>query len=104
MRARLIPTFLIAATLILVSVLQAQDKAATAAKKATTVQTTAATQYSCPMHSDVTSDKAGKCSKCGMDLTNNKTTRTLQNTKAKAKKDMGRGCCSKQCSEPCEEK
>ena len=25
--------------------------------------------YSCPMHPDVTSDKPGKCSKCGMDLT-----------------------------------
>ncbi len=25
--------------------------------------------YSCPMHPEVTSDKAGKCSKCGMDLT-----------------------------------
>ena len=24
--------------------------------------------YSCPMHPEVTSDKAGKCSKCGMDL------------------------------------
>ncbi|MEP6845902.1 MAG: heavy metal-binding domain-containing protein [Panacibacter sp.] len=24
--------------------------------------------YSCPMHPDVTSDKPGKCSKCGMDL------------------------------------
>jgi hypothetical protein len=24
--------------------------------------------YVCPMHSDVTSDKAGKCSKCGMAL------------------------------------
>ncbi|WP_436536541.1 heavy metal-binding domain-containing protein [Klebsiella pneumoniae] len=24
--------------------------------------------YSCPMHSDVTSNKPGKCSKCGMDL------------------------------------
>jgi Heavy metal binding domain len=24
--------------------------------------------YACPMHPDVTSDKAGKCSKCGMDL------------------------------------
>jgi hypothetical protein len=28
---------------------------------------TAAT-YSCPMHPEVTSDKPGKCSKCGMDL------------------------------------
>jgi hypothetical protein len=24
--------------------------------------------YTCPMHPDVTSDKPGKCSKCGMDL------------------------------------
>ncbi len=24
--------------------------------------------YVCPMHADVTSDKAGKCPKCGMDL------------------------------------
>ena len=24
--------------------------------------------YSCPMHSDVTSNKPGKCTKCGMDL------------------------------------
>lgn len=24
--------------------------------------------YACPMHPDVTSDKPGKCSKCGMDL------------------------------------
>ncbi len=26
------------------------------------------TAYACPMHPEVTSDKAGKCSKCGMDL------------------------------------
>ena len=24
--------------------------------------------YTCPMHPEVTSDKAGKCPKCGMDL------------------------------------
>lgn len=24
--------------------------------------------YSCPMHPEITSDKAAKCSKCGMDL------------------------------------
>lgn len=29
---------------------------------------TAAASYVCPMHADVTSDKPGKCSKCGMDL------------------------------------
>ncbi len=28
----------------------------------------AAAGYACPMHADVTSDKAAKCSKCGMDL------------------------------------
>jgi hypothetical protein len=28
----------------------------------------AAVKYICPMHADVTSDKPGKCSKCGMDL------------------------------------
>lgn len=28
----------------------------------------AAVVYTCPMHPEVTSDKPGKCSKCGMDL------------------------------------
>lgn len=32
---------------------------------------TAKAAYSCPMHPDVTSDEAGKCSKCGMDLVKN---------------------------------
>ncbi len=31
-----------------------------------------AAQYSCPMHPEVTSDKPGKCSKCGMELTKKK--------------------------------
>jgi putative DNA topoisomerase len=26
-------------------------------------------EYSCPMHPEVTSDKPGKCTKCGMELT-----------------------------------
>ena len=30
--------------------------------------TVISTNYTCPMHPDVTSDKPGKCSKCGMDL------------------------------------
>ena len=29
---------------------------------------TAQKAYVCPMHPEVTSDKPGKCSKCGMDL------------------------------------
>lgn len=32
----------------------------------------AATTYTCPMHPEVTSDKAGKCSKCGMNLVEKK--------------------------------
>jgi uncharacterized paraquat-inducible protein A len=28
--------------------------------------------YSCPMHPEIISDKPGKCSKCGMDLTKSK--------------------------------
>ena len=28
----------------------------------------AAKKYTCPMHPDVTSDKPGKCPKCGMNL------------------------------------
>jgi hypothetical protein len=24
--------------------------------------------YACPMHKDITSDKPGKCSKCGMEM------------------------------------
>ena len=34
--------------------------------------TKASAIYSCPMHADVISDKPGKCSKCGMDLTMSK--------------------------------
>lgn len=32
---------------------------------------TSTAAYSCPMHPEVTSDKPGKCSKCGMDLVKN---------------------------------
>ena len=31
-----------------------------------------ATTYTCPMHPEVTSDKPGKCPKCGMDLVEKK--------------------------------
>ena len=31
-----------------------------------------ATIYTCPMHPEVTSDKPGKCPKCGMDLVKKK--------------------------------
>jgi len=42
----------------------------TTKKKADTKEM--ATTYGCPMHPEVTSDKAGKCTKCGMDLVEKK--------------------------------
>jgi hypothetical protein len=38
------------------------------ASKVSLTDSTKADVYVCPMHSDITSDKAGTCSKCGMDL------------------------------------
>lgn len=38
-----------------------------ASKETATVKTTG-TVYTCKMHPEVTSDKPGKCPKCGMDL------------------------------------
>ena len=40
----------------------------TKSKKMKTKKHTMAMTYTCPMHSEVTSDKPGKCPKCGMDL------------------------------------
>ena len=37
-----------------------------------TKQQTTQIKYNCLMHPDITSDKPGKCSKCGMDLTQTK--------------------------------
>ena len=37
-------------------------------KKKQKTEKTDKVSYSCPMHADVTSDKPGKCSKCGMEL------------------------------------
>jgi len=39
--------------------------------------TATSTVYTCSMHPEVCSNKAGKCSKCGMDLTKIKTCRKL---------------------------
>ena len=38
-------------------------------KVGSSISENAVATYTCPMHADVISDAAGKCSKCGMDLT-----------------------------------
>ena len=46
-----------------------QEKKSNSVDKDTAITTTAAKViYTCPMHPEVTSDKPGKCPKCGMDL------------------------------------
>ena len=45
----------------------ATDSSSTAAPVDTSAATSA-TQYTCPMHPEVISDKPGSCPKCGMDL------------------------------------
>jgi len=59
--------FAIAIAMITTQSVNAQKaKANSPANTGTTVITTT---YTCPMHPDITSDKPGKCSKCGMNLT-----------------------------------
>jgi len=41
--------------------------------KTTQTATTGKELYVCPMHPEVTSDKPGQCSKCGMDLVKKET-------------------------------
>ncbi len=41
-------------------------------EKATTNKEVAKVQYTCPMHSEVVSDKPGNCPKCGMALVEKK--------------------------------
>ena len=58
-----------ALTIFSVSVF-AQDS--TTKKMKAPKQKTEKIKYNCPMHPEVTSNKAGTCSKCGMDLTRSK--------------------------------
>jgi hypothetical protein len=80
--------------------------------KGTTVQTQA--KFTCPMHADVKADKAGKCPKCGMELTKavQKTSccgegmakkeecRTKDCQDGGCKKEGGNGCCGGGAAEP----
>ena len=58
--------FMICATTLYASDLQTWP--AVKAKSDTTKTKKASSLYTCPMHADVTSDKPGKCPKCGMAL------------------------------------
>jgi membrane fusion protein, copper/silver efflux system len=45
-----------------------ENKQQTGTASDTTKTNAAATEYTCPMHPEVTSDKPGQCPQCGMDL------------------------------------
>lgn len=50
-------------------------------------------RYVCPMHPDVTSDKPGKCSKCGMDLVKKES-----NESTEQRKDEMESMCAQMCA------
>jgi len=51
----------------------ADSPAATAAPKDSGLMKQTAVRYTCKMHPEITSDKPGKCPKCGMDLVKKET-------------------------------
>lgn len=67
---KILKMLMMAALIILSVSVFAQDT--TKQKMKTKSQKMEMMKYSCPMHPDVTGDKPGKCSKCGMDLTKSK--------------------------------
>ncbi|MCK9409165.1 MAG: hypothetical protein M0R68_08510 [Bacteroidetes bacterium] len=73
-------------------------KDATAKKEEMKIQT----EYTCPMHSDIKSEKPGKCPKCKMDLVEEKKVgkKSLMKQKMEAMKDGKYNCCLQ---EPCDE-
>ena len=66
-------TLLIAVTSMFATFAQTGKSKMSQGKTDTTVQV----KYSCPMHTDVISDKAGKCPKCGMALVAKKVTNVV---------------------------
>jgi hypothetical protein len=59
----------LAALSLIIAACGSQDKKNTSTgQDSTKSQTTTNVIYTCPMHPEVTSDKPGKCPKCGMDL------------------------------------
>lgn len=59
------------------------------------------TEYTCPMHPEVKSDKPGTCPKCGMALVEvKKEKKSLTKQKMEAIKDGKYNCCTE---EPCDE-
>jgi len=65
--------------------LYGQNEKKTVITKTTTVTRTA--KYACPMHPEVTSDKPGKCSKCGMALVEKKEVKKDVTKKVKIAKE-----------------
>jgi cytochrome oxidase Cu insertion factor (SCO1/SenC/PrrC family) len=71
-RSRLFKAFMLAVTISLSLVAEAQSPSAAKSTQPATLQSKATakteTYYTCPMHPDVKSAKRGKCPKCGMAL------------------------------------
>ncbi len=66
--------------------------------------------YVCPMHPDITSDKPGSCSICGMDLVKKDDSKSMDCKNMEKCKDMGcdmdkckgeTGGCTTECMEKC---
>ncbi len=77
----------------------AQDKKDTTAKKE---EMNMQTEYTCPMHPEVKSDKPGKCPKCGMALVEVKKEKTsLIKQKMKAMMAGKYNCCIEDACDEC---
>ena len=64
MKHKIISIIVIASFAFAVNSCSSQDNKANSTEQSISEKNS----YVCPMHSDVTSDKPGKCPKCGMDL------------------------------------
>lgn len=60
--------FMVSAALLAVSSIVSSCGNQESKSEKTTESSAEVKTYTCPMHSEVTSDKPGQCPKCGMDL------------------------------------
>jgi len=75
----------------------AQTTGTTKQRKTQVVARQAKDKYVCPMHTDVTSDKSGKCTKCGMTMEK----KAAASDAMYAKKHAAGGACAGKAMEEC---